>query len=106
MTYLHISTTNSQKMKVLKYSLLGLLLLILIAVGVVLFYLEPLVKTTVNTVGTKIVGTQVNLDGFRFSPFAGEAEVKGLSVHYSLDNLSKAVDDSFNNKIFKAYIEV
>ena len=67
-------------MKVLKYSLLGLLLLILIAVGVVLFYLEPLVKTTVNTVGTKIVGTQVNLDGFRFSPFAGEAEVKGLSV--------------------------
>ncbi len=32
--------------------------------------------------------------------------VKGLSSHYTLDNLAKAVDDSFNNKIFKAYIEV
>lgn len=67
-------------MKALKYSLLGLLVLIVVAVAGVLFYLEPLVKTTVNTVGTKIVGTQVNLDGFRFSPFSGEAEVKGLTV--------------------------
>ena len=32
--------------------------------------------------------------------------VENLSTCYSLDNLSKAVDDSFNNKIFKAYIEV
>ena len=32
--------------------------------------------------------------------------VKGLSTHYTLDNLAKAVDDSFNNKIFKAYIEI
>ena len=32
--------------------------------------------------------------------------VKGLSSHYTLDNLAKAIDDSFNNKIFKAYIEI
>ena len=32
--------------------------------------------------------------------------VKGLSTHYTLDNLAKAIDDSFNNKIFKAYIEI
>ena len=32
--------------------------------------------------------------------------VENLSSHYTLDNLAKAVDDSFNNKIFKAYIEV
>ena len=67
-------------MKALKYSLLGLLLVLVIAVVGLFMYLEPLVKTTVNTVGTKIVGTQVNLNGFRFSPFAGEAEVTGLSV--------------------------
>ena len=67
-------------MKALKYSLLGLLLLVVVAIAGVLLYLEPLVKTTVNTVGTKIVGTKVNLDGFRFSPFAGEAEIKGLTV--------------------------
>ena len=35
-----------------------------------------------------------------------KVEVQGLSTHYKLDNLAKAVDDSFKNKIFKAYIEV
>ena len=67
-------------MKALKYSLLGLLLVLVVACLGLFLYLEPLVKTTVNTVGTKIVGTQVNLDGFRFSPFVGEAEITGLSV--------------------------
>ncbi len=67
-------------MKALKYSLLGLLLVLLTAFIGLFLYLEPLVKTTVNTVGTKIVGTQVNLEGFKFSPFVGEAEVTGLSV--------------------------
>ena len=32
--------------------------------------------------------------------------VKNLSTIYSLDNLSKAIDDSFNNRIFKAYIKI
>ena len=32
--------------------------------------------------------------------------VEGLSVYYSLDNLAQALDDSFNNKIFKAYIKI
>lgn len=67
-------------MKALKYSLLGLLLVVLAAFVGLFLYIEPLVKTTVNTVGSKIVGTQVNLNGFRFSPFVGEAEVTGLSV--------------------------
>lgn len=67
-------------MKALKYSLLGLLLVLVVAVVGLFLYLEPLVKTTVNTVGTKIVGTQVNLDGFRFAPFVGEAEITGLRV--------------------------
>lgn len=33
-------------------------------------------------------------------------EVKGLSTYYSLDNLAKAVDDSLNGNVFKAYIEI
>ena len=32
--------------------------------------------------------------------------VENLTTHYKLDNLAQAVDDSFNNKIFKAYIEI
>ena len=36
----------------------------------------------------------------------GVIKVNGLSTIYSLDNLAKAVDDSFSNKVFKAYIKV
>ena len=35
-----------------------------------------------------------------------KVNVKNLSTHYKLDNLASAVDDSFKNKIFKAYIEI
>lgn len=35
-----------------------------------------------------------------------KVDVKGLSTYYSLDNLALAVDDSFGNKVFKAYIEI
>lgn len=36
----------------------------------------------------------------------GFIDVKNLSSYYSLDNLEKAIDDSFNNKILKAYITI
>ena len=36
----------------------------------------------------------------------GTVKVNNLSTYYKLDNLAQAVDDSLNNKIFKAYIEV
>ena len=36
----------------------------------------------------------------------GIVNVKGLSTTYSLDNLAQAVDDSFSNKVFKAYIKI
>ena len=36
----------------------------------------------------------------------GEVKVKGLSTHYKLDEIQKAVDDTTSNKILKAYIEI
>lgn len=35
-----------------------------------------------------------------------KVNMEGLSTHYSLDNLIQAIDDSFNNKVFKAYIKI
>ena len=32
--------------------------------------------------------------------------VQGLSKYYPLDNLADAVNDSFNNKTYKAYIKI
>ena len=36
----------------------------------------------------------------------GIVKVDNLSTHYSLDNLSKAVNDSLRGNVFKAYIEI
>ncbi|MBQ8847759.1 MAG: alcohol dehydrogenase catalytic domain-containing protein [Candidatus Gastranaerophilales bacterium] len=35
-----------------------------------------------------------------------KVDVAKLSTYYSLDNLEQAVNDSFNNKVFKAYIKI
>ncbi len=79
------------EMKFLKYFLLTLLVIVVLAVLGVWLFLEPLVKTSVNKFGSQIVGTNVSLDGFKFSPFAGEVELKGLKVAnpegYKTENL-------------------
>lgn len=67
-------------MKIVKYTLLGLLALIVIAVVAGWLYLEPLVKGAVHKFGTQIVGTEVNLAGFKLHPLAGEVEIQGLTV--------------------------
>lgn len=78
-------------MKIVKYTLLGLVILVVVAVVAGWLYLEPLVKGAVHKYGTQIVGTEVNLAGFKFSPFAGKVEIEGLTVAnpqgYSAPNL-------------------
>ncbi|MBE6453392.1 MAG: hypothetical protein E7017_00710 [Alphaproteobacteria bacterium] len=78
-------------MKIVKYVLLALLLLVIGAVVAGWLYMEPLVKGIVHKYGTQIVGTEVNLAKFKFNPFAGEVEVGGLTVAnptgYSAPNL-------------------
>lgn len=78
-------------MKFVKYTLLALLALIVIALVAGFLYLEPLVKGVVHKFGTQIVGTEVNLSGFSFNPLAGSVEVKGLTVAnpkgYTAENL-------------------
>ncbi|MBE6443380.1 MAG: AsmA family protein [Alphaproteobacteria bacterium] len=67
-------------MKILKYSLLALLLVVVGAVVAAWLYLEPLVKGAVHKFGTQVVGTEVVLNGFKFHPLDGEVEITGLTV--------------------------
>lgn len=67
-------------MKFIKYTLLTLLLLIVIAVAAVWFYLDTIVKTAVNKYGSQIVGTQVTLESFKLNPFNGELKIGGLNI--------------------------
>lgn len=67
-------------MKFVKYTLLTLVALVIVALVAGWLYLEPLVKGVVHKYGTQIVGTEVNLGGFMFNPLKGEVSVSGLTV--------------------------
>ena len=67
-------------MKILKYTLLTLLALIVIVLVAGWLYLEPMVKGVVHKFGTQIVGTEVNLAGFSLHPLDGELEISGFTV--------------------------
>lgn len=56
-------------------ALLGIIALV--AIG---FFLGPIVKKTVNTVGPKVTGTRVELDAAKVMPLTGGAELAGLFV--------------------------
>jgi uncharacterized protein involved in outer membrane biogenesis len=78
-------------MKFVKYTLLGLVSLIVIVLVAGWLCLEPLVKTVVHKYGSQIVGTEVNLAGFKLKPIDGTLEIRGLTVgnplNYSAPNL-------------------
>lgn len=57
-----------------------LFLLGVIAVVAIGFFLGPIVTKAVNTVGPKITGTKVELDGAKISPLTGGGTLKGLFV--------------------------
>ena len=67
-------------MKFIKYTLLILVLLIVVALAAAWFYMEPLVKGAVNKYGTQVVGTEVTLGGFKLNPFSGAVEIKDLKI--------------------------
>lgn len=67
-------------MKFIKYTLLALLLLIIIAVAGTWFYLDTIVKKAVNKYGSQIVGTEVNLTEFSVNPFKGVLKIGGLTI--------------------------
>lgn len=57
-----------------------LALLGVIALVVIGFFLGPIVTKAVNTVGPKITGTKVELDGAKISPLTGGGTLVGLFV--------------------------
>lgn len=67
-------------MKKLLKVLVVLFLLGVIAVVAIGFFLGPIVKKAVNTVGPKITGTRVELDAAKISPLTGGGTLAGLFV--------------------------
>jgi len=66
--------------KILLWSGLGLVLLIIIGLLVTALFLDGIVKTGVNTVGPKIVKVPLTLDSIHIGILSGSATVKGLVI--------------------------
>ncbi|MFH0953136.1 MAG: AsmA family protein [Verrucomicrobiota bacterium] len=67
-------------MKWVKRLLAVLLVLIVVAVVAASLFLGSIIKTSVNTVGPKVMGVPVKLDGARFSLLTGHVKLSGLEI--------------------------
>ncbi|MDH3982372.1 MAG: AsmA family protein [Kiritimatiellaceae bacterium] len=68
-------------MKKLLKIILGLLAVLVVAlVCLVLFWLGPTVKKSVETVGPKALGTEVTIEKLRIHPLLGTVQLKGLHI--------------------------
>ena len=67
------------KMK-LRYKILSLIVILLAVAYYCTPSLECIVKNLVHQYGSQFLGTEVSLEGFEFSPFSGNAALKGLRI--------------------------
>lgn len=66
--------------KIFWFITIGVVVLLIVAVGVVAFFLDGIVKAGVEKVGPKITGVSVTLDEIHIGLLTGSAKVKGLVV--------------------------
>lgn len=64
----------------LKKIVISILVVIALAVGGTLFYLDSLVRSGVETAGSRVLGTQVAVAGVSLSPLSGNGTIRGLTI--------------------------
>lgn len=105
-------------MKKLLYFLLAIVVIVCLAVGAVLFFLDGIVKTSINKYASEAVGVPVSVADVSIKPFSGHFAVNGLKIGnptdfkspdlLSLDNIAVDVDmkSLLSKKIVIKSIEV
>ena len=66
--------------KILMFFVVGLIVLVVVVAVGVGFFIGPIVKTGVETIGPKITQVPIKLDSVQVSLLSGSAQVKGLIV--------------------------
>ena len=64
----------------IKKILISLVFLILLAGGGLYFYLDTIVKSGIEVVGSSVLGTAVTVDSVSISPLSGQGSISGLRV--------------------------
>jgi len=64
----------------IKKLLIGVVVLLVVAVGGVIFYLDSLVKGGIEVVGSEVLGVEVRVGGVSLSPLSGQGSISGLTI--------------------------
>tara|TARA_B110000483_G_scaffold22900_1_gene26570 strand:- start:126 stop:860 length:735 start_codon:yes stop_codon:yes gene_type:complete len=65
---------------VIKKTLISVVFLLLLAGGGLFFYLDSIVKSGIEVVGSNLLGTEVTVDSVSLSPLSGQGSISGLRV--------------------------
>ncbi|MEX0962772.1 MAG: hypothetical protein WDZ52_01845 [Pseudohongiellaceae bacterium] len=97
----------------IKKILFSIVVLLLLVGGGFYFYLDSIVKSGIEVVGTRVLGTTVTVDSILLSPFSGQGTISGLRVEnpegfesqyaFELDSVSVELDV---NSLFSDVIEI
>ena len=64
----------------IKKTIISVVLLVLLAGGGLFFYLDSIVKSGIEVVGSSVLGTAVTVDSVSLSPLSGQGSISGLRV--------------------------
>jgi len=64
----------------IKKLIIGVVLLLVVAVGGTIYYLDRLVENGIEVVGTDVLGVQVSVGGVSLSPMSGRGSISGLTI--------------------------
>jgi hypothetical protein len=64
----------------IKKLLLSLMLTVILVFAAVFFYLDSIVKTGIETVGSDVLGTGVSVSSVSISPLSGSGTVRGVTI--------------------------
>ena len=97
----------------IKKILISVVFLLLLAGGGLFFYLDSIVKSGIEVVGSRVLGTAVTVDSVSLSPLSGQGSISGLRVEnpkgfesqyaFELDSVLVSTDV---NSVFTDTVEI
>ncbi|MEX2602236.1 MAG: hypothetical protein WD355_11335 [Balneolaceae bacterium] len=96
--------------KMMKYGIIGLLLLIGTGFLILTLTIDSIVKSNIETIGTEMAGTPVTVDAVSISPFSGSGTISGFRIAnpdgYQTDYALQVDDFQIELDIFTLWSDV